>query len=91
MLGGIIKGSLISISIKNGNQICFGQFSATNNPTALSAETFCNILAMHAKCRAQNFLSARGTDIAFVTSAKGSSLYEKNLSNCAILEPYLSG
>ena len=81
MLGGIIKDSLISISIKNRNQICVEQFSATNNPTVLSAETFYNILAMHTKSRTQNFLSAHGADIAFVTSAKGSSLYEKNLSN----------
>ena len=40
MLGGIMKGSLISISIKNGNQICVGQFGTTNNPVALSAENF---------------------------------------------------
>ena len=45
MLGGIIKGSMISISIKNGNQICVGQFGTTNNPVVLCAEVFC----MHAK------------------------------------------
>ena len=44
-----MKGSLISISIKNGNQICVGQFGLTKNPVALSAEIFCNILPMHAK------------------------------------------
>ena len=40
MLGGIIKGSLIIISIKNGKQTCVGQFDTTNNPVALSAEIF---------------------------------------------------
>ena len=49
MLRGIIKGSQISISIKNGNQICVGQFGTTNNPVALSAKFFFNILPMYAK------------------------------------------
>ena len=49
MLGGIIKDSLISISIKNGDQICVGQFATTNNPVALSAQIFCNIFPMHTK------------------------------------------
>ena len=44
-----MKRSLISISIKNGNQICVGQFGTNNNAVALSAETFCNILPIHAK------------------------------------------
>ena len=48
-----MKGSLISLSIKNGNQICVGQFGTTNNPAALSAEIVCNILPMHAKGRKQ--------------------------------------
>ena len=47
MLGGMIKGSLVSISIKNGNQICVGQFGTAINPVALSAEISCNILPMH--------------------------------------------
>ena len=82
MLEGIIKGSLISISIRNGNQICVGQFGRTDNPVALSAENFCSILAMHAKGgKKLNFLSSHDTEKAFVTSAKGSGLYEKNLSN----------
>ena len=49
MLRGIIKGSQISISIKNGNQICVGQFGTTNNPVALSEKSFFNILPMYAK------------------------------------------
>ena len=81
ILGGIIKGSLISISIRNGNQICVGQFGTINNPVALSAKIFCNILPMHAKGGKQNFLSSQDTEKAFVTSAEGSGLYEKNLSN----------
>ena len=82
MLGGIIKDSLISISIKNGDQICVGQFATTNNPVALSAQIFCNILPMHAKGgKKYNFLFSHDTEKAFVTSAKGSDLYEKNLSN----------
>ena len=82
MLGGIIKGSVISISIKNGNKICVGQFGNTNNPVALSTETFCNILAMHTKSgKHLNVLSSHDIQKAVVTSAKGSDLYEKNLSN----------
>ena len=53
MLVGIMKGSLISTSIKNGNQICAGQFDTSNNPVALSAEILCNIFPMHAKGRKQ--------------------------------------
>ena len=49
MPGGIIKGSLIRTSIRNGNQIWVGQFGTTINPVALSAEIFCNTLPMHAK------------------------------------------
>ena len=48
-----MKGSLISLSINYGNQICVGQFGTTNNPVALSAEIVCNILPMHAKGRKQ--------------------------------------
>ena len=48
-----MKGSLISISIKNGNQICVGQFGTTNNPVALSAENFSIMLPMHANGRKQ--------------------------------------
>ena len=44
-----MKVSLISVSTKNGNQIRVGQFGTTNNPVALSAEIFCNILPMDAK------------------------------------------
>ena len=76
-----MKRSLISISIKNGNQICVGQFGTTSNTVALSAETFCNILLIHAKGGKQNVLSCLDNEKAFVTSAKGPGLYEKNLSN----------
>ena len=69
-----MKGSLISTPNKNENQICVGQFGTTNNPVALSAEFFCNILPM------QIFLSSRDTEGAFVTSANESGLYKKNLS-----------
>ena len=69
-----MKGSLISTPNKNGNQIFVGQFGTTNNPVALSAESFYNILPM------QLFLSSRDTERAFVTSANESGLYKKNLS-----------
>ena len=49
MLGGIIKGSLISISIKEGNHICVAQFGTSDNAVVLSAESFCNILPIHGK------------------------------------------
>ena len=59
MVGGIIKGSLISISSKNGNQISVGQFGTTNNPVALSAVIFYNILPMNAKGGNKNFYLLR--------------------------------
>ena len=46
---GLALKELISIFIKSGNQISVGQFGITNNPVALSAKIFCNILPVHAK------------------------------------------
>lgn len=49
MLGKMIKGSLIGISIKSENQIYVDLFRTTDNPFASSKDVFCNILSMHAK------------------------------------------
>ena len=80
MLGGIIKGSLISISSKNGSQISVGQFGTTNNPVALSAVIFCNILPMNAKGGNKNFYLLR-IPRKHCCRTKESGLYQKNLSN----------
>ena len=78
MLRGIIKGSQISISIKNGNQICVGQFCTTNNPVALSAKFFLiSCLCMQRVGNNKIFLYSHDTEKAFVTSAKGSMVCTK--------------